>query len=72
MPLDNDGAFAPINTPGQFITINDDAWSGSDEIWIYELDVNWTTSAATFNRVQQLSVASFDSNFGPDYNQIEE
>jgi PKD repeat protein len=64
MPLDADGASAPASSPGQFITINDNAWSGSDELRIYELDVNWTTpSSSTFIMTQQIPVASFDSQF---------
>ena len=71
MPLDCDGAFAPSGTPGQFMTINDDAWGGSDELWIYELDANWSnTSSSTFNRTQQLSVPSFDANFGSSWDNI--
>ncbi len=71
MPLDNDGTFAPAGSPGLFITINDDAWGGSDQLWIYALSVNWSNpSAATFNRVQQLNVTAFDSNFGPTWDNI--
>ena len=52
MPLDCDGSqFAPSETPGQFMTINDDAWGGSDELWIFELNVDWNnTSNSTFAR----------------------
>ncbi len=73
-PLDNDGAFAPAGEPGLFITINDDAIAGgNDELWIYELDVDWTTPAnSTFNRTQQLAVASFDSNFGSTWDNIQQ
>ena len=65
-PVDNDGPFAPDGTPGIFITINDDAWNnGSDQLWIFELDVDWTTpSNSTFTRTQTIDVAAFDSNFG--------
>jgi|GEM_PF-1084544 len=65
-PIDNDGAFAPIGSPGLFITINDDAWNGiKDQLWIYELDVDWITPAgSTFERVQAIDVAAFDSDFG--------
>ncbi len=70
MPVDNDGAFAPVGSPGMFITINDDAWGGSDELWLYELDVDWVALTATFNRTQQLAVASFDSNFGSTWENI--
>jgi len=71
-PLDNDGAFAPNGTPGQFITINDNAWSGlNDEIWIFECDVDWVTPAnSTFARTQQLQVSSFDSDFGASWDNI--
>jgi hypothetical protein len=71
-PLDNDGAFAPEGSPGLFITINDDAiGGGSDQLWIYELDVDWATPAnSTFNRTQQLNVTAFDSNFGTDWSNI--
>ncbi len=67
LPLDNDGAFAPEGTPGQFITINDDAWGGSsnDQLWVYELNVDWqNVENSTFERTQQIPVAAFDSNFG--------
>jgi len=71
-PVDNDGAFAPAGEPGLFITISDDAIAGgSDELWIYELDADWNTlSNSTFNRVQQLSVPAFDSNFGNTWDNI--
>ncbi len=72
--VDNDGAFAPAGSPGLFITINDDAIAGgSDQLWIYELAVNWTTPASsTFNRVQQLAVSAFDSNFGANWDNIKQ
>lgn len=71
-PLDNDGAFAPVGTPGQFITINDDAWGGSnDEIWIYELNVDWTTTSnSTFQRTQTIATQPFDANFGSSWANI--
>ncbi|NQT77088.1 MAG: T9SS type A sorting domain-containing protein [Bacteroidetes bacterium] len=73
LPLDNDAAFSPVGTPGGFITINDNAWGGStqDQLWIYELDVNWAVpSSSTFARVQQLDVEAFDSYFGPNWDNI--
>jgi len=73
LPVDNDDAFAPEGTPGMFMTINDDAWGGSaqDQLWIYALDVDWSDAGnATFNRVQQLNVEPFDSNFGSSWNNI--
>lgn len=73
-PLDNDGAAAPAGTPGTFIAFNDDAiGGGADQLWIYELDVDWTTTTnSTFTRVQQLDVAPFDSNFGNNWNNIKQ
>lgn len=70
LPLDNDGIFNQTSH-GMFITINDDAiGGGSDQLWIYELDVNWDTINASFNRILQLDVDPFDSNFGQVSNGI--
>ena len=73
-PVDNDGAFALAGSPGLFITMNDDAiGGGSDQLWIYELAVNWTTPASsTFNRVQQLNVPAFTSDFGANWDNIKQ
>ena len=73
-PVDNDGAFAPAGSPGLFITLNDDAiGGGSDQLWIYELDVDWSVpSNSTFARVQQLTVPAFDSNFGNNWDNIKQ
>lgn len=73
-PVDNDGAYAPAGAPGLFIAMNDDAiGGGSDQLWIYELDVDWSnTSASTFTRTQQIDVAAFDSNFGNDWTNIKQ
>ncbi len=72
MPLDNDGDFAPAGTPGQFMTIVDGAISGgSDQIWVYELDVDWTTTSnSTFTRTAQINTPAFDSNFGNNWDNI--
>lgn len=71
-PVDNDGPPPPHGQPGIFIGFNDDAvGGGKDQLWIYELDADWTTPLnSTFARVQQLDVASFDSNFGLSWNNI--
>ena len=71
-PVDNDGVAAPTGTPGTFIAFNDDAvGGGSDQLWLYELAVNWTTPASsTFNRTQQINVASFDSQFSNGWDNI--
>lgn len=73
-PIDNDGVAAPAGSPGMFITINDDAIAGgADQLWLYELAVNWTTPASsTFNRIQQLAVPAFDSNFGNNWTNIKQ
>ena len=71
LPFDNDGQWAAAGTPGQFITINDDAWGGSDQLWLYTLNANWTTPlSSTFNRTQQLNVAAFNSDFGGNWENI--
>ncbi|MCD4794621.1 MAG: T9SS type A sorting domain-containing protein [Bacteroidales bacterium] len=72
MPLDNDGAWAPSGTPGQFITIADGGQSNpADALYIYELDVNWTIpSNSTFARTQTINVNSFSGNFTGDWNNI--
>jgi hypothetical protein len=71
-PVDNDGAFAPAGSPGLFIAMNDDAiGGGSDQLWIYELAVNWAnTASSTFSRTQQINVTAFDSNFGNTWSNI--
>jgi hypothetical protein len=73
-PIDNDGQFAPTGTPGMFIAFNDDALGGGmDQLWLYELSVNWTTTAlSTFVRTQQIDVQAFNSSFGNNWNNIEQ
>jgi|GEM_PF-1540567 len=71
-PVDNDGAFASIGSPGLFIAFNDDAiGGGSDQLWIYALHVDWNILVnSTFSRIQQINVAAFDSNFGTNWDNI--
>ncbi len=72
-PVDNDGTFAPYGEPGIFICHADNALTSltNDELWLYELDVNWTTpGSSTFTRVQQITVNAYDSNFGPTWDNI--
>jgi hypothetical protein len=71
-PIDNDGPFAPAGDPGLFIAMSDDAVGGNtDQLWIFELDVDWLTlSNSTFDRVQQIDVPAFDSDFGGSRNNI--
>jgi len=71
-PVDNDGQFAPAGSPGLYIAFNDDAFGGgTDQLWIYELHVDWNTlTNSTFNRVQQLDVIPFSSNFGNNWYNI--
>ncbi len=73
-PVDNDGLPAPAGQPGIFIAHQDDAFGGTaDQLWIYELAVDWTTTAnSTFTRVQQINVEPFDSNFGNNWNNIKQ
>ncbi|MCX6268551.1 MAG: GEVED domain-containing protein [Bacteroidetes bacterium] len=70
-PCDNDGAFAPFGTPGIFLLVNDGAWGGSDQMWVYSLSVNWSSpGTASFTRINTLAVTSFDSNFGGTWDNI--
>jgi len=71
-PVDNDGTAAPAGSPGTFIAFNDDGvGGGSDQLWLYELAVNWTTPASsTFNRTQQINVSAFDSQFSNGWDNI--
>lgn len=73
-PIDNDGAFAPENAPGMFIAFNDDALGGgTDQLWLYELTVDWITpSSSTFQRIQQIDVEPFSSDFGNNWNNIDQ
>jgi PKD repeat protein len=73
-PVDNDGEFAPAGAPGLFIAMSDDAFNtGPDQLWIYELAVDWANTAnSTFNRVQQVDVVPFDSNFGNNWDNIKQ
>jgi len=73
-PVDCDGEAPPADQPGIFIAQSDDAFSGgADQLWIYELDVDWTTTTnSTFTRVQQLNVEPYDSNFGNNWNNIKQ
>ncbi|MCX6246584.1 MAG: BACON domain-containing carbohydrate-binding protein [Bacteroidetes bacterium] len=73
-PVNNDGMFAPTGSPAYYIAFNDDALGGgSDQLWLYELSVNWTTpTSSTFARTQQLDVEAFNSSFGNNWNNIEQ
>ncbi len=72
LPVDNDGAWAPAGTPGQFITVVDDDQSNpADELWLYQLNVDWNTpSNSTFQRTQTISIPSFAGNFTGDWDNI--
>jgi len=72
-PIDNDGPLAPEGSPGLFIAFNDDAFGGTDQLWLYELTVNWSNlPSSTFVRTQQLDVLPFNSSFGNNWNNIEQ
>jgi len=73
-PIDNDGALAPAGSPGMYIAFNDDgSGGGTDQLWIYELTVDWTNpTASTFTRTQQIDVLPFSSFFDNNWNNIEQ
>ena len=64
-PVTTEGTQPPPGFPGLFIGMNDgELGGGTDQLWLYELSVNWTdTSASVFNRVQQLDVQPFNGDF---------
>jgi len=72
LPLDNDGDWAPAGTPGQFITIADDNQNNpGDELWLYEMDVDWDIPLnSTFQRTQTLTVSPFVGNFDSSWDNI--
>ncbi len=74
-PVDCDGITPPpVDQPAIYIAFQDDAFGGiADQLWIYELDVDWvTTSNSTWQRVQMINVEPFDSNFGNNWNNIKQ
>ncbi len=72
IPLDNDGAWAPTGTPGQFITVvDDDQNNPADQLWIYQLNVDWNNpSNSTFQRTQTIDIPSFTGNFTGDWDNV--
>ncbi|NOY49989.1 MAG: hypothetical protein GXO88_05440 [Chlorobi bacterium] len=59
-PIDNEGDFAAAGSPALFTAICDAQWGVKDQLWIYEMDVDWNNiSNSTFSRIQALDVASF-------------
>jgi len=71
-PVHNVGEFAPAGSPGIFIGLNNDtANGGTNQVWIYELHVDWTNiQNSTLAKVQQLDVQPFSSDFGHRYMNI--
>lgn len=74
VPADNDGTFAPVGEPGIFLILNEDGVAGGDDqLWIMEMDINWTTPASsTFTRVQQLTVANFSGEINSGWDNIDQ
>ncbi len=66
-PVDNDGTFAPTNSPGLFVTFNYSQWNSiKDQLWIYEMHIDWNNiSNSTFSRTVALDVASLSLGSGP-------
>ena len=66
LPADADGPLPPDGTPCYFFNLEDNAFSGvsQDQIEIYEMNTNWTSTGSTsVSSSQQLSVPSFDAVF---------
>ena len=63
LPSDCDGAFPTLGTPNYFTYFNDDIWGGSDELEVWEFDVDWVTPAnSTFTVMNSMAVSSFDGD----------
>lgn len=74
VPADNDGTFAPFGSPGIFLILNEDgAAGGTDQLWIMNMSISWTTPAnSTFTRIQQLNVANFSGQINTGWDNIDQ
>lgn len=60
LPGDCDGTAAPAGTPNYFSYINDDSWGGKDELRIWSLKPDWTTTTNSVCKYESaLPVAAF-------------
>jgi hypothetical protein len=73
LPADADGPLPPDGTPCYFFNLEDNAFSGvsQDQIEIYEMTTDWTTTSNTqVVSSQQLAVPSFDAVFTGGFSNI--
>ena len=74
LPATASSTLPPVGTPNYLFYFEDDAWSGgTDQLKIWEVNVDWnTTSNSTISNPQTLPVSPFDSEFQTNWNDIEQ
>lgn len=75
LPAHADFAMPAASEKLNLFYFQDDAWTGvtQDEIKIWEVDVDWTTTSnSTVTEIQTVPVTAFDSQFNSSWNDIEQ
>ena len=75
LPADADGALPPSGTPCYYFFPGDDSWMGNDfdHIKIYEMSIDWNNpSNSSISLDQKLEVGSFNANFTPSREDIDQ
>ncbi len=74
LPATASSTLPPVGTPNYLFYFEDDAWSGgTDQLKIWEVNVDWvTTSNSSISSPQALPVSPFDSEFQTNWNDIEQ
>jgi len=74
LPATASSTLPPIGTPNYLFYFEDDAWAGgADQLKIWEVNVDWTTTSnSSISNPQTLAVSPFDSEFTASWNDIEQ
>ncbi len=75
LPADADGALPPAGTPCYFFFPGDNSWFGNstDHIKIFEMSLDWENpNNSSFSLTQELEVESFNANFTPQWDDIDQ
>jgi hypothetical protein len=75
LPADADGTLPPANTPCPFLYYTDNGWGSniSDAIQIQNMTTVWAgTPSLTVSSPITIPVAAFDSEYNPDWNDVEQ
>ena len=72
LSADADGDLPPAGTPCYFFNMEDDSWGApTDRLRVYEMHVDWVTTAnSTVTLTHTLNTAPFDNNFPGSWNDI--